>query len=85
MRDDSAGHAASIRHLHGPTPTPMEAAPSTVRPTGRLLEDSVITSGKKEIDKKSLDYIVKTGVAGGFAGCAVSWTSCRKLLDGLTV
>ena len=27
---------------------------------------------KKPLNKRSLDYIVKTGIAGGLAGCAVS-------------
>ena len=30
---------------------------------------------KKELDKRSLDYIVRTGVAGGLAGCAVRPTT----------
>jgi len=28
----------------------------------------------KRVDKKSLDYIIRSGVAGGLAGCAVSMT-----------
>jgi solute carrier family 25 protein 16 len=27
--------------------------------------------GKKELDKKSLDYVLRSGLAGGLAGCAV--------------
>lgn len=27
---------------------------------------------RKELDKRSLDYIIRSGLAGGLAGCAVS-------------
>jgi solute carrier family 25 protein 16 len=30
-----------------------------------------VGSGKKRIDKKSPEYLIKSGLAGGFAGCAV--------------
>lgn len=29
---------------------------------------------EKRIDKKSLDYLIRSGVAGGLSGCAVSMT-----------
>lgn len=46
--------------------------------TGRLFDSSdtaiairVPEREKKPLDKRTLDYIIKTGVAGGLAGCAV--------------
>lgn len=30
---------------------------------------------KRKLDKRSWEYIVKSGIAGGFAGCAVSITT----------
>lgn len=30
-----------------------------------------VASGKKKMDKNSMEYLIKSGVAGGFAGCAV--------------
>jgi hypothetical protein len=47
--------------------------------TGRIFDTSDASLGspvsdrqqKKPLDKKSLDYIMKSGVAGGLAGCAV--------------
>jgi solute carrier family 25 protein 16 len=32
---------------------------------------SDIRDGKQKMDKKSTEYLVKSGLAGGFAGCAV--------------
>lgn len=59
----------------------LEEAPSPVRDTHRLPDvndDSLALTGvkhaeaDKHIDKRSLDYIVRSGTAGGLAGCAVS-------------
>jgi hypothetical protein len=30
-----------------------------------------MASGKKKMDKNSMEYLIKSGLAGGFAGCAV--------------
>ena len=35
-----------------------------------------ITPRKHEIDKKNLDYVLRSGLAGGLAGCAV----CHMLM-----
>ena len=66
------GHA-SRRLLEEPLPS----ASSTRHSIPEVHEASVAVSGavrdhEKRIDKKSLDYIVRSGVAGGMAGCAVS-------------
>ena len=39
----------------------------------------------KEVDKQSLDYVLRTGLAGGMAGCAVSlpYTQPSLLLLGV--
>lgn len=34
-------------------------------------EESKQLTEKKKMDKKSPEYLVKSGLAGGFAGCAV--------------
>lgn len=30
---------------------------------------------RRQMDKRSLDYILRSAVAGGLAGCAVSWSN----------
>jgi solute carrier family 25 (mitochondrial carrier protein), member 16 len=56
--------------LAGPGPRlPHEPA---IRPTDR---DTIVPKkyrAKTKLDKSSWEYIIKSGVAGGFAGCAVS-------------
>ena len=44
-----------------------------------------VTAGKtappetKELDKRSLDYVLRSGLAGGLAGCAVSsWNRLQQ-------
>jgi len=39
------------------------------RPNAAL--GSASSTGKKKIDRQSWNYIVKSGIAGGLAGCAV--------------
>ena len=38
-------------------------------------DDEAIAPRKKPVDKRSLDYLWRTGVAGGVAGCAVGSTA----------
>jgi hypothetical protein len=42
-----------------------------------------VTDRKQEIDKRSLDYILRSGLAGGFAGCAVGL--CCRTWPGLAI
>lgn len=76
------GHAAS------PTPAPqssdMEVPPRTKRPPDNAntqasicpTDDEAVTMKGANIpqmvNKQSLDYILRSGLAGGLAGCAVS-------------
>lgn len=32
----------------------------------------IVESARKQLDKQSVEYILKSGLAGGLAGCAVS-------------
>lgn len=68
---------AHTAHSHSPPktavcPTDHESIePVLPRPGG----GAQVTEGKKEIgkelDKRSFDYLLRSGIAGGFAGCAV--------------
>lgn len=90
MPEASAGHAATIPQSSQPLqmeqPAPrrlLEEPGPPLRARPRFLagdEASIAVSGategpKKRVNKNSLDYILRSGVAGGFAGCAVSMTS----------
>ena len=48
-----------------PTPT------VTTREGSSLPGDPLTEPTKRKVDKQSLEYVVKTGIAGGLAGCAV--------------
>jgi hypothetical protein len=39
--------------------------------------DEQKNQGNKPVQKNSLDYILRSGLAGGAAGCAVSARRCR--------
>lgn len=67
---------ASRRLLEEPPPSGLRARHNIPE----VHDASVAVSGavrqhEKRIDKKSFDYIVRSGVAGGLAGCAVSTRS----------
>lgn len=51
-------------------PTDQESIIPGVRRTDR--RGSGALEAQKKLDKRSWDYIVRSGVAGGIAGCAVS-------------
>lgn len=94
MPEASAGHAATVSQSSQPSQMEpdhvsrrlLEEPPPATRPRNHIPEvhdASVAVSGavrqhEKHIDKKSLDYIVRSGVAGGLAGCAVSTRSYRE-------
>lgn len=54
---------------------PGEGKPQDAKPTVQHTSDLTIVSkeaGKqRHRDKQNLDYVLKTGLAGGLAGCAV--------------
>lgn len=89
MPEASAGHAATISHPSQPSQMEQSAPRRLLEEPGPLArarphfptvdEASLAVSGAtkegdKRVNKKSLDYIVRSGVAGGLAGCAVSMT-----------
>jgi hypothetical protein len=75
MAGASRGHAA----LSFLSPQPSEMGDATRGPRRRFDEPIPQTSKmvrgpgdvKPELDKRSLDYILRSGLAGGLAGCAV--------------
>jgi len=82
MSVQGAGHAAPT--LQPPQPSQMESRGSSrlleEPPTQRIYtrNDASVTlhppagHSVKSVDKRSLDYLLRTGFAGGLAGCAVS-------------
>jgi hypothetical protein len=49
-----------------------EPPPSRDFPTdGNAIAAKEVTGRKHELDTRSLDYILRSGLAGGLAGCAV--------------
>ena len=86
MPSSGGGYAATT--LQSPQPSQMEPGggsrrlleesetmaqekPGIIYKTGET-SAGVLKAEKKVLDKRSLDYIVRSGVAGGLAGCAVS-------------
>lgn len=55
--------AVSFRDGHGGAATSTATEPIVQRP--------VTVGTRKKHDKQSMEYILRTGIAGGFAGCAV--------------
>jgi len=87
MPEASAGHAATISQSTQPSQMDQSAPLGVLEEPGpshqaglhlrRVDEASLAISeatkdDSKRVNKKSLDYIVRSGVAGGLAGCAVS-------------
>lgn len=86
MPEARAGHAASSpqpsqpSHMEHSSPTHRlleEPISSTVARPGLLLADDEklakpleAKTQQKEVNKKSLDYVMRSGLAGGLAGCA---------------
>lgn len=53
-------------------------APVTGGAGGQYINaDEQKNKDNKPVQKKSLDYILRSGLAGGAAGCAVSARSCK--------
>lgn len=83
----TSGHAATILQPSQPSkmeghgssrlleePLPPSSSRQSLFPSG----DAAVTTQppppreRKQVDKRSLDYILRSGLAGGLAGCAVS-------------
>jgi len=60
------GHATS-EHLS----SPLEATPDTANICPTDTDAIIPRKQKHKVDKQSTEYIVKSGLAGGLAGCAV--------------
>ena len=68
---------AHTAHSHSPVktavcPTDHESIePVLPRPGGGAQVTEGKEKSKQELDKRSFDYLLRSGIAGGFAGCAV--------------
>src|ERR1700760_3633454 len=87
MPDPRVGHATtSTQPAQSPQMDPsrgpprlLEGTPPRAPPTPKLFntDDAAVAlqahelKEPKPLDKRSLDYILRTGLAGGLAGCAV--------------
>ena len=47
---------------------------SNISPSRRLMGPRKV-EGQENVDKKSLDYVLRSGLAGGLAGCAVCYVA----------
>ena len=83
MLDSLKGNAL---HTDIPMPTAAELEGSSamrLSDTSQPPRDHAMTrmnagsspATRKEVDKKSFDYMLRSGVAGGLAGCAVGFQS----------
>ena len=96
MTLDGNGHAASIpqspqspqmepdRGTQRLLEEPSRAAQNSSKPLpAREVATNIHGSAqeKKPLDKQSMDYILRTGLAGGLAGCAVGVTISRETLN----
>lgn len=94
MPTASAGHAATVSQPLQPSQMDQPATKRLLEESIRdsrgasclpvIDDDSLEISGAsrsetKRIDKKSMDYLIRSGVAGGVAGCAVSITTTQRL------
>lgn len=72
----------TVRSFHAasdiiPVATPMAAPSDGTPPDPKLCptdDEAIIPRGEvkgRKVDKQSLEYVVKSGIAGGIAGCAV--------------
>lgn len=61
-----SGHP-KLEHLS----SPLEATPDTANICPTDTDAIVPRKQKHKVDKQSTEYIVKSGIAGGLAGCAV--------------
>jgi hypothetical protein len=90
MPETPGGHAATIHQ--SPPPPQMEASkepshglpdrspqPKGLPTDGNAIAKKDLTGRKHELDKRSLDYVLRSGLAGGLAGCAVCFMSAGEL------
>jgi len=90
MPFSTSGHAATVLQPSQPSkmesrgssrlleePLPPSSTKQGLFSTGdpAVTTQTPPTSERKRVDKRSLDYILRSGLAGGLAGCAVSGTA----------
>lgn len=63
------------------TPDPEEAADHKMNLTDVEAVGTKVPRTLKKQDKRSMDYILRTGLAGGLAGCAVSRFQSMPLVE----
>lgn len=73
-----SGHASAAESLQQPyrNMADEKASHARVPPSPTTADEDSIAAGlgtpRRVVDKQSYEYIVKSGIAGGLAGCAVS-------------
>lgn len=53
------------------SPSTPSAGHDAIAPAGQVRGANMREERKQKVDKKSPEYLIKSGLAGGFAGCAV--------------
>src|ERR1700761_2470397 len=66
---ESGGVASRL--LEEPPPAPDKRLFSKTEPAVTIPRTGTGARESKQLDKRSLDYILRSGLAGGLAGCAV--------------
>lgn len=69
---DSTPHSAPMSETALPRPSPFGGATKPIVSNNTAAMDKP-ESGDNKIHKRSLDYVMRSGIAGGLAGCAVSF------------
>lgn len=65
-------HRGPVRLLEDSTPPANRGAKMFTTDDAGTAVHTTVHDEKKKLDKKSMDYLVRSGIAGGLAGCAVS-------------
>jgi solute carrier family 25 protein 16 len=60
------------------SPSASSAGHDAIAPAGQVRGANMREERKQKVDKKSPEYLIKSGLAGGFAGCAVCLLPLRK-------
>lgn len=72
-----ASRADGLPVMEAAPPQNMSTATTTTAASGEAVSQKRV-DGRKPVDKRSLDYVLRSGLAGGIAGCAVSLDMDRK-------
>lgn len=74
---DSTPQFAPMSVAHSASP-PVGGATKSFK-SNSTADMGIPESGKNKIEKRSFDYVMRSGIAGGLAGCAVSFLGDRSL------